>query len=113
MGEIGFPRHEYLYELTYCDLLLITRGFQRRQRHGWEQARLIAYHVRYCMGLSKGENAKTLTEWLPFPWEHEQREAELPSEEEIKEMQALMDTINQQSHTDTSDDTSRSDAPHP
>lgn len=106
---MGFPRHEYLYELTYCDLLLITRGFQRRQRHGWEQARLIAYHVRYCMGLSKDENVKTLTEWLPFPWD---REAELPTEEEIKEMQALMDTINQQSHTDTSDDTIRSDAPH-
>ena len=113
MGEIGFPRHEYLYELTYCDLLLITRGFQRPQRHGWQQARLIAYHVRYCIGLSKCENANTLTAWLPFPSDHAQPQAPLPTEQELQEMQALMDTINQQSHTDTSDDTSRSDAPHP
>ena len=105
---MGFPRREYLYELTYCDLLLITRGYQRRHRHGWEQARLIAYHVRYCMGLSKGESAKTLTDWLPFPWERERHHDELPTEEEIREMQTLMDTMNQQSPTDN---TSRSDAP--
>ena len=69
MGEIGYDRKEYLYELSYCDILCIERGYYARYHQSWEQARLIAYCVHYCMGAPKGQTAKTVTEWLPFRWE--------------------------------------------
>ena len=95
MGEIGIDRKEYLYDLNFCELLCIERGYYRRQRASWEQARLIAYHVRYCMGLAKNETAKTITEWLPFSWEKEPTApSTIPTEAEIAEMQAMMREMN-------------------
>lgn len=90
MGEIGIPRLEYLYELTHCDLLMIERGYNARHHHGWEQARLVAYNARFCMG-SK-DPIPLVTEWIKFPWE---REAVTPlSQSEVEEMQAEIDAIN-------------------
>lgn len=83
MGEIGINRREYLYELNYVDILLIIRGYQRRQHSGWEQARLIAYNARFCMGAN---NPPTPLEWLPFPWEREP----LPTDDEINELRELI-----------------------
>ena len=71
MGEIGFPRKEFLYELTWWEVRSIIRGYNARHHEGWRQARLIAYHVRYCMGVRHGEVAKEITKWLPFSWEQE------------------------------------------
>jgi hypothetical protein len=83
VGEIGINRREYLYELDYVDILLIIRGYQRRQHSGWEQARLIAYNARFCMG---AKNPPTPLEWLPFPWEREP----LPTDDEINELRELI-----------------------
>lgn len=83
MGEIGINRKEYLYELGYIDILLIIRGYQRRLHSGWEQARLIAYNARFCMG---AKNPPTPLEWLPFPWEREP----LPTDDEINELRELI-----------------------
>lgn len=83
MGEIGINRREYLYELDYVDILLIIRGYQRRQHSSWEQARLIAYNARFCMG---AKNPPTPLEWLPFPWEQEP----LPTDDEINELRELI-----------------------
>lgn len=69
VGEIGTPRGDYLYELPFWEILLITRGYWRRFHPGWEQARLIAHQVHYCMGVPKGETAKGVEEWIPFSWE--------------------------------------------
>lgn len=69
MGEIGINWHDYLYRLSFCQILLISRGYRARHHAGWEQARLVAYHARYCMG-SK-EPPPTVSEWIRFPWEHD------------------------------------------
>ena len=69
MGEIGIDRHVFYKELKWWEVKAIIRGYNARQHPGWEQTRWIAYHVRYCMGLPKGEVAPTLTEWVKLPWE--------------------------------------------
>ena len=92
VGEIGIERREYLYALTFADLLLITRGYFRRYHQQWNMARLIAHQVHYCMGLKKGETAKTPMEWLTFPWERtaEGEPADLPSDAEVKRLRQMM-----------------------
>lgn len=92
VGEIGINRREYLYELKYCDILLIVRGYFKRHHYGWEQARFVAYHVRYCMGVKKDEVVPTIEKWHPFPWEQEQEHSgnDLPTPEEEAELQEDM-----------------------
>ena len=94
VGEIGIARREYLYELSYCEILLITRGYFRRYHPGWEQARLVAHQVHYCMGVSKGDVAKTPQEFIPFHWE--QKPVVQVSQDEIEELQAEIAAINSQ-----------------
>ena len=89
VGEIGIPRLEYLYDLRYWEILLITRGYFRRHHPGWEQARLIAYNAHYCMG-SK-DPVPPVDKWITFPWE---KSPTIPiSQEEVRELQNDMATI--------------------
>ena len=90
MGEIGFPRREFLHDLKWWEVKSIIRGYNARHHHGWEQARLVAYNARFCMG-SK-DPLPTVTEWIKFPWE---KEPVVPiSEEEREELVAEMNAWN-------------------
>ena len=83
VGEIGFSRREFLHELVWWEVKSIIRGYNARHHHGWEQARLVAYNARFCMG---AKNPPTPLEWLPFPWEREP----LPTDDEINELRELI-----------------------
>ena len=90
MGEIGFPRLEFLNDLRWWEIKSIIRGYNARHHHGWEQARFVAYNARFCMG-SK-DPIPLVTEWIKFPWE--QTPATPISQADIDELQAEMDAIN-------------------
>ena len=90
MGEIGFPRKEFLHELKWWELKSIIRGYNARHHAGWEQARLVAYNSHYCMG-SK-DPVPTVSEWIKFPWE--QKATTPVSQEVIDELQAEIAAIN-------------------
>ena len=91
MGEIGFPRLEFLNELRWWEVKSIIRGYNARHHHGWEQARLVAYNARFCMG-SK-DPLPTVTEWIKFPWE---KETVIPiTEDEREELVAEMNAWNE------------------
>jgi hypothetical protein len=87
VGEIGIPRHEFLNELKFWEIRSIIRGYNARHHSGWEQARLVAYHSRFCMG-SK-DPIPDVHRWLPFPWER----AEAIPQEDIDDIQAEMQAI--------------------
>jgi hypothetical protein len=87
VGEIGFDRHEFLYELTFWEIRSIIRGYNARHHAGWEQARLVAYHAHFCMGAK--ETPPQPEQWYPFSWE---RPEPIP-QDEIDDIQAEMDAI--------------------
>ena len=90
VGEIGFPRKEFLYELKWWEVKSIIRGYNARHHHGWEQARLVAYNAHYCMG-SK-DPVPTVSEWIKFPWE---KEKVTPlSKSDVEMMQAEIAAMN-------------------
>jgi len=62
VGEIGRDRREFLYEMSYCDILLIQRGYRRRNILQYQLQRLQAYGAFHCMSGSK----KTPEQWLPL-----------------------------------------------
>ena len=91
MGEIGFPRLEFLYELRWWEVKSIIRGYNARHHQGWEQARLVAYNARFCMG-SK-DPLPRVTEWIKFPWE---KETVIPiTDDERAELVAEMNAWNE------------------
>ena len=99
VGEIGIPRHEFWYELTWREVRAIIDGYNRRRRDGWEQARLVAYHVAYCMGVPEGKTAPLISDWLPFYWEKQpstKKPTPIVSEKEVNELQAFMDEYNRE-----------------
>lgn len=87
VGEVGIPRREFLYELSWWEARRIMRGYTRRDRITKELLRLNAY----CSLFSTAENKFNLTpsQWLTLPWEKEENEVNL-TDEEIKEMQDMM-----------------------
>jgi hypothetical protein len=90
VGEIGISRHEFYYELKWWEVKAIIRGYNNRHHHGWEQARLVAYNARFCMG-SKNP-IPTVTEWLKFPWEKEEHNE--MTQQDRDGLQAEMDAMN-------------------
>lgn len=92
MGEIGINWRDYLYELTYCQLTLIDRGYRRRHRASWEQARLIAYCAAHAMG---GKNIPAIEKWMPLAWEQAAPLPPPPSEAEQRRLAELIEKENQ------------------
>ena len=94
MGEIGRDRWEYLYEMSYCDILLIQRGYYRRNVLQYQLQRLQAFGAFHCMGGAK----KDPEEWLPLYLDRYITDDDpmLPSKEQMAEMLAEIDAINAQ-----------------
>jgi hypothetical protein len=83
VGEIGRDRREYLFDMSYCDILLIQRGYRRRNILQYQLQRLQAYGAFHCMSGSK----KTPEQWLPLYVDRYKMVNSAPiSEDEMAEM---------------------------
>jgi hypothetical protein len=94
VGEIGIPRKEFLYELTYCDIILIQKGYDARYRNMWTASRWQTFYLMSAFVGSDGMRKANITsprDLLPFPWEKETTDI---SDKEIAELQAQMAAIN-------------------
>jgi hypothetical protein len=91
VGEIGYNRHEYLFELDYCDILLISRGYFRRTREMWSATR---WQTFYLMSVSMADLKKAgiyrPSDLIKFPWEKDELEGNMPSQADIEEMRRMM-----------------------
>ena len=56
MGEIGIPRHEFLYELTWWEINSIIRGYRKRNRLTHQLLAEIVYTTTYTMRDPKEDN---------------------------------------------------------
>lgn len=92
VGEVGISRREFYHDLRWWEVKAIIRGYNARHHHGWEQARLVAYNARFCMG-SK-DPIPVISDWLKFSWEKKKTE---PVSKEIQDqLQAEMAAMNEQ-----------------
>lgn len=94
MGEVGIPRHEFLYELKLWEINAIIRGYRRRNRELLDMQRW----QTWCIATLMGAKIATPRELRPFPWD---REEETPlNQEEADEMLELMNNINSRKEED-------------
>ena len=75
MGEIGLPINDYLYRLSYAELLLISRGYENRKRDLWSATRWQTYHLMLVSlaDIQKAgiNNPKDL---MPLPWDNNEKD---------------------------------------
>ena len=99
MGEIGISRREYLYECNHVDLILILRGYIKRQAHLWSTTRWETYHILMAQYggdelAKKGIHAPI--DLMRFPWEKKaisddpQEDSDTPSAEDVERLRELM-----------------------
>ena len=90
MGEIGRDRAEFLYEMTRTEILLIVRGYRRRNILQYQLQRLQAYGAFFSMrGTTKSPH-----DWLKLYFDdYRYRRGQRISQEDVDELQALMKAI--------------------
>jgi hypothetical protein len=93
VGEIGIPRHEFLYELQYWELVKIAKGYQARSRNMWSAIRWQTFTLMNVQVGGKEMRSKrifTPKDLLPFPWDNKEAASPL-SEADRQELQDLID----------------------
>ena len=94
MGEVGIQPSAFS-RLKWWQVCSIIRGYNRRRRDGWSQARWHAYNVMQCFADLKKAGIYRPTDLIKFPWDKDGETAvNLPSKAEIEEMQREMQAIN-------------------
>jgi len=100
VGEIGISHDRFLYGLRHWEIQAIIRGYRRRQRPSWEQARLNAFYVMSAMTDLSKAGIRSDRDLITFPWEQgETKRDSLPSDEEVEEMRQMMKELNERQTT--------------
>ena len=100
MGEIGIEHDRFLYGLRHWEIQAIIRGYRRRQRPSWEQARLNAFYIMSAMADLSKAGIRSDRDLITFPWEKDAPiQSDIPSDEEVEEMRQLMKQLNEQQTT--------------
>lgn len=93
MGEMGYNRHEFLYELKQWEIIATIRGYRKRQRVFCDMTRWQAYvslmpHVKL-----KECGINSEKDLLHFSWDNTEEEA--ISDEDANDLLQLIDSVNQ------------------
>jgi len=95
VGEIGIPRHEFLYDIRFWEVRRIIRGYRRRDLLKHQLIAECAYAAIHVMRDPKG---KTVADMFPMLFDYDDDDDEPPiSEGEVAELQELMTNLKNES----------------
>lgn len=95
VGEIGRERIEFLYEMSYCDIALVIRGYRRRNILTYQLLRTIGYGTFHAMSGDKQQ--KGPDGWMPLYFDKYKENNQPPiTKEEEQDMLALLNDLNSQ-----------------
>ena len=99
VGEIGFPREEFLYVLKWWEIKAIIDGYRKRERTFCVMTRWSTF-MTMCTGMADMKKAglHKPEDLLTFPWE---KNKNMPTAEDIDLMQALLSGEKLPDDTDT------------
>ena len=90
MGEIGIPRHEFLYDLRFWEVRRIIRGYRRRD---WLKHQLMAEIVYAATFSMRDPKGKTVSDMFPMLFDEDDDEPPI-TKEDVADLQQLMAAIN-------------------
>lgn len=94
VGEIGYNRKEFLFELKFWEIRAIIKGFRKRARTIWESSRLNAYFIMSSMADLQKAGIHSDLDLVRFPWETDTPSGDQPTAEQIAELKAKMREFN-------------------
>ena len=96
VGEIGVSHSDFMYRLEYWQVVVIIRGYRRRQQPLWEAARMNAFFSMAGTANLAQNGIHTDQDLIRFPWEREQAAPITEDEQQqlIDEMKALNEQVN-------------------
>lgn len=79
--------------MCFQEVKLIIRGYRRRERTSWEQTRWQTFWLMHngMVDLKKA-GINTEEDLITFPWDND--DADLPSADEVEDMQDMLRAIN-------------------
>lgn len=101
MGEIGYDRHEFLYDLRLWEIQLIVMGYRKRNRL---TNQLLAETVYATIHVMRDPKGKTPSDMFPQIFEDDDIDEEMEptlTDEECAGLQADMDAWNAQHQGET------------
>lgn len=91
---MGFPRHDFLYEIKFWEVRRLIRGYRRRDKLQHQLLAECAYAAIYANRDPKG---KTVSDLFPMLFQDDEENIEPPiTEDERQEMLDLMARINEE-----------------
>lgn len=91
MGEIGIPRHEFLYDLRFWEVRRIIRGYRRRD---WLKHQLMAEIVYAATFAMRDPKGKTVSDMFPMLFDEEDDDEPPITKEDAADLQQLIAAIN-------------------
>jgi len=96
VGEIGIPRHDFLYDLRFWEVRRIIRGYRKRNRLTHQ---LLAECVYAIVHVMRNPEGKRVEDFFPDIFkEEEYTEEEIAesdlTDEEFSDLQGLIDSLN-------------------
>lgn len=90
VGEIGRDRRETIYDMSYCNIMLIIRGYRRRNVLQYQLQRLQAFYSLFAFRSNEGN--KTPDQLWPLYFDKYKTADNSPqvTEEEAKQMREEM-----------------------
>ncbi len=98
VGEIGIPRREFLFRLSFWEARRIVNGYYRRQRSAWSMTRWQTFYLLKAMPFADTEKITKPSDLIPFPWDSE--DVDLLEEDEVDDIQGMISQFNNTNHTD-------------
>ena len=95
VGEIGVSHSDFMYRLEYWQVVVIIRGYRRRQQPLWEAARMNAFFSMAGTANLAQNGIHTDQDLIRFPWEKERGRQEVPDDDEVEEMRREIQKLNE------------------
>ena len=95
VGEIGYDRKEFLFELKQWEIILIIRGYRRRQRTFCDMVRWQTYINLMPQTNLKENGIMSPSDLIKFPWDDDTEE--IISDEEAEDLANLIVEANKRS----------------
>jgi len=90
VGEIGIPRHEFLYDIRFWEVRRIIRGYRQRDRLKHQLIAECAYAAMYAMRDPQGKGVEDV---FPMLFDNDDYDEPPISEEDVADMQADMEAF--------------------
>lgn len=101
VGEIGFNRREFLYELRQWEINAVIKGYRARARTHWETARLNAYFIMSAQANLRKMGIYRDTDLIKFPWETRVQSGDQPTAADVERIRRQIKEENERLQNQT------------